>query len=144
MKKAFAYCICFLLFFSFSAKLFSQPVPSEDEKIPYLQTFSKSALAGFGDDDFVQIFFFVVPENCKEQVFIKVFDPEVGGKIDENRGGFNSKTKFTIYGGAGAHSAKEAKTNTPTGNYKTGISLATKIFDASAEYDEKWYVFGPF
>jgi hypothetical protein len=51
---------------------------------------------------------------------------------------------FTVYGGKGVHSAKEAKTNNPTGKYKTGIELATKTFEAEAAYDEKWYTFGPF
>jgi hypothetical protein len=127
----------------FTGISFSQGVPGDDEKIPYLVTFSKQARLTYGDDDFTQIWFFVVPENCKDPVFIRIYDPEVSGKVDESTGGFNSKTSFSVYGGQGAHSAKSAKTNTPTGNYKTGVLLASKTFSAEAEYDDKWYTFGP-
>lgn len=139
MKKELT--LFFLLIVFFTA---AQPVPSEDEKIKFLVTFSSQAKNTYGDDDFVQIFFFVVPEQHKDPVFIRIFDPDAGGKNDENRGGFNSRTSFTVYGGKGVHSAKEAKTNTPTGNYKTGIQLATAAFGADADYDDKWYTFGPF
>ena len=139
MKKYFL----FLLLLS-SASAFSQPVPSEDEKIKFLVTFSKQAKITFGDDDFVQVFFFVVPEKTIDPLYIRIFDAEVGGKNDENRGGFNSKTSFTIYGGKGAHSSKDAKSNSPSGNYKAGIELGHKTFGAAGEHDDKWYTFGPF
>jgi hypothetical protein len=122
----------------------AQPVPSEDEKIRYLVTFSKQAKITFGDDDFVQVFFFVVPENSKDPVYIRVFDPDVGGKNDENRGGFNSQTSFSVYGGKGVHSDKDAKLNSPAGNYKAGIELGSKTFNADGAFDDKWFTFGPF
>lgn len=139
----------FKLFFvltilAFSNTLFSQPVPSEDEKIPYISTFSKSAKVSFGDDDYLQIVFFVVPEKSNEPFYIRVFDPGVGGTIDEKNMAFNSKTKFSFYGGKGAHSTKDAKGNSPTGNYKSGVFLSSKTFGDEADYDGQWYVFGPF
>ncbi len=123
---------------------FGQPTPSDDEKIPYLCTFGKSADKTWGDDDFVQIFFFVIPKNTTKPIYIKVYDPDVGGNIDENRNGFNTHTKFSIFGGRGAHSDKDSKQKEASGNYKAGVQLASKTFDASPQYDEKWYSFGPF
>lgn len=122
----------------------AQPIPSEDEKIRFLVTFSKQAKITFGDDDFTQIFFFVVPESAKDPVYIRIFDADAGGKNDESTGAFNSKTKFSVYGGKGAHSAKDSRLNSPTGNYKAGIELGTKTFAESTEYDDKWFTFGPF
>lgn len=122
----------------------AQAIPSEDEKIPYLTTFSKGAQSKFGDDDFVQIYFFVVPEKSNDPFYIRVYDPDNGGTIDEKNVAFNSKTKFSFYGGKGAHSDKAAKAQTPTGNYKSGVFITGKTFGEDAQYDAQWYEFGPF
>lgn len=77
----------------------AQPMPSVEEKFSFLVTFSKKADKTWGDDDFVQTVFFVIPATNKNPVYIRVFDPDNGGLHDENRDGFNSKTKFSVYGG---------------------------------------------
>ena len=137
---------CVLLFFVLlmGRNMFSQQVPSPDEKIPFLCTFSKASDPDWGDDDFVQIFFFVIPQGEKNPVYIRVFDPETGGKNDEVHGEFNSKTRFAVYGGKGAISNPDAKKNDPSGNYKSGIELGSKVFSHDTACDNKWYTFGPF
>lgn len=138
------------LFFTYGLLIFlplfgnAQAAPSPDEKIPFLCTFSKNSATEWGDDDFIQIFFFVVPQTERNPVYIRVFDPEVGGTYDEAHDKFNSKTKFTVYGGKGAVSNPDARKQTPTGNYKSGIQLASKTFGDEPLYDDKWYTFGPF
>ena len=130
--------ICFFLIALLQLNIIkAQGVPGDDEKIPFLVTFGKEANVTFGDDDFTQIWFFVVPENCKEQVFIRILDPDCAGKNDELNGSFNTKTTFSIYGGKGAHSDKEAKTNAAKGNFKSGIQLATKSFAGETDWDDK-------
>lgn len=126
------------------ARCLGQQVPSADEKIPFLCTFSKGSDPDWGDDDFVQIFFFVIPQTEKNPVYIRVFDPEVGGKNDEVHGDFNSKTRFAVYGGKGAISNPDAKKDQPSGNYKSGIELGSRIFAKDTSADNKWYTFGPF
>lgn len=121
-----------------------QPVPSLDEKIPYLVTFGKKADKKWGDDDNLQIFFFVVPEKYSSPVYIRIFDPETGGKNDEMKGKFDSKIKFTVYGGLGAHSSKDAKTINAIGNFRTGTQLVTKTFGVDTALDNKWLSLGPF
>lgn len=122
----------------------AQAIPSEDEKIPFLTTFSKGAAQKFGDDDFVQIYFFVVPEKSNDPFYIRVYDVDCGGQFDEKNVNFNSKTKFSFYGGKGAHSDKAAKLQTPTGNYKSGVFITGKSFGEDAALDGQWYEFGPF
>jgi hypothetical protein len=119
-------------------------MPSVEENISYLVTFSKEADKTWGDDDNIQIYFFLVPEAVKTPFFIRVFDPDNGGTIDENRGGFNSKTKFSVYGGNTAHSNKDAKQPDPVRNYKSGVLLNTKTFGEDNNIDNKWHNFGPF
>jgi hypothetical protein len=123
---------------------FGQVMPSAEENISYLVTFSKSADKTWGDDDNIQIYFFTVPEAVKKPFYIRVFDPDNGGTIDENRGGFNSKTRFSVYGGIGAHSNKDAIQPNPVRNFKSGVLLNTKTFGEDKGIDNSWYSFGPF
>ncbi len=122
----------------------AQPVPAEDENIPFLVTFGSKGSKSWGDDDFCQIFFFSIPSNHTTPIFIRVFDPDVGGKHDENKSGWNSKTKFSVYGGKGALSANDEQNKDPVAGFDSGNLLASKTFGSEATYDGKWYTFGPF
>jgi hypothetical protein len=121
-----------------------QPVPSVEERIPFICTFSSNSDKEWGDDDFVQTFFFVIPEDYRKPVYIRVFDPELGGQHDENHLQFNSKTRFTVYGGKGAHSEPDARGPDPIGNYKSGVQMYTKTFGQNGKYDNAWVTLGPF
>jgi hypothetical protein len=123
---------------------FCQPAPAEDENIPYLITFGKNASTSWGDDDFVQTFFFLVPEKFKQPIYIRVFDPDCGGELDEINGVFDTQTSFSVYGGKKCWSEEAAQSPDPVGNYKSGNLLATKTFGVDPRYDQKWYSFGPF
>lgn len=140
MKKTI---IVLLSFFAFVA-MNAQQAPATEQGFPYLVTFGNKADKSWGDDDFVQTFFFAVPQSFNQPVYIRVYDPDAGGTIDENRGGFNTKTRFTVYGGPGAHSNPDARKQDPVGNFRSGVQLATKTFGNDANYDGKWYTFGPF
>lgn len=121
---------------------FGQSIPSFEENIPFLVTFGSESSTTWGDDDFSQVFFFVIPKTQVNPVFIRVFDPGTGGKYDEVKGTFNTKTKFSVYGGKGCITNKDARNTNPTGNYKSGNMLSTKMF--TTQYDNAWYSFGPF
>ncbi|MDD5816826.1 MAG: hypothetical protein ACI35U_08870 [Marinilabiliaceae bacterium] len=123
---------------------FAQPVPGDDENIPYLVTFGKNSMTEWGDDNFVQIIFFSVPADYTSPIYIRIFDPDCGGKHDEIREAWNTKTRFSIYGGVGSCSNKDAQHSNVNGKYKSGTMLATKTFGSEATYDDKWYTFGPF
>lgn len=127
-----------------SLMAFSQPVPGEDENIPYLMTFGPGAETSWGDDDFSQTFFFVVPKSFTKPVYIRVFDPDVGGEVDEENGEFNTTMKYSVYGGKFAFTHDDAQGIDPVGNYHSGNLLATKTFGKNPAYDNKWYTFGPF
>ncbi len=144
MSRRFHRAVCLLIVLSLGMTGYPQEVPSKEENIPYLVTFSKQADKSYGDDDFNQTFFFVLPENYNKAFYIKVFDPDVGGKHDEKVGEFNSKTKFSVYGGKGCISDKDARQTNPSGNYRSGTLLGSKTFGTDEKYDGKWYTFGPF
>lgn len=137
------YLLILTLLWCFSQETLAQAVPSEFENIEFLVTFGKEGSSAWGDDDYVQTFFFVIPKTFTEPVYIRVYDPETGGKHDEANGSFDSKTKFSIYAGHGAHSHPDARKINPTGNYKSGQLVSSKTFGNEGKYDQQWYTFGP-
>ncbi|WP_068474686.1 hypothetical protein [Saccharicrinis aurantiacus] len=132
-----------ILFLTFSYILIAQPVPAIDENIPYLVTFGKDGETAWGDNDFTQVIFYSVPKSHTEPIYIRVYDPDIGGKIDEQKGKWNTKMKYSIYGGKGTCSDDDARKINKSGNYKSGTLLYTKTFGISDKYDEDWYTFGP-
>lgn len=126
--------------------LYGQPVPGQDENIPLLVTFGKAGETSWGDDDFSQTWFFAIPKEYKGRFYIRVFDPDTGGENDEQKGEWNSRTLYSIYGGKGVDSEinEDSRGIQPTGNYKSGTLLASKVFANDRQYDNKYYTFGPF
>lgn len=122
----------------------AQMIPSRGENIEYLVTFGNQAPKGWGDDDYTQVFFFLIPQDFREAIYIRIFDPETGGELDQQNQGFNTKIKYSIYGGKGTHSDPDARKVDPVGNYRSGILLDSKTFGSETTFDKKWYTFGPF
>jgi len=122
----------------------SQAAPAEDENIPYLVTFGKDAPSSWGDDTHVEIFFFLIPEKFNKPIYIRVYDPDTGGDIDEQNGEWNTECTFSVYGGKKCWSDEAAQSPQPVGNYKSGNMLASKTFGNDPKYNKSWYTFGPF
>ena len=140
--KRYALIISFIL--RAGIGLFSQLAPATEENIPYLITFGRDARTSWGDDDFCQIFYCIIPPSQTGPVYIRVYDPDTGGALDEAKGEFNTIVNFSIYGGKDCWSDTTARILNKTGNYKSGYLLASKSFGVDPEYDKKWYSFGPF
>ena len=141
MKKI-GWIILFILQIGMPA--FSQSAPAVEENIQYLVTFGGGAVSSWGDDDFLQIFFCVIPSSQTASVYIRVYDPDTGGELDEAKGVFSTITNFSVYAGKGCWSDTAAQSIHPAGNYKSGYLLASKSFGVDPKYDRKWYTFGPF
>jgi hypothetical protein len=137
----------FLLMVS-SQVLKAQPVPGLDENIPFLVTFGKDGETSWGDDDFSQTWFFAIPRDYKGKFYIRVFDPDTGGENDEGKDEWNTRMEYSIYGGKGVdpenRNNEDSRGLQPTGTYKSGTLLASKIFGSEKQYDNKYYTFGPF
>jgi len=127
-----------------SGVVYSQPVPADDENIPYLMTFGGHGETSWGDDDFSQTFFFKIPLTYSEPFYIRVYDPDIGGDVDELNGVWDTRMNYSVYGGEDAWSHDDARGIQPTGNYRSGTLMASKVFGEDNRYDEDWYTFGPF
>ena len=135
-----------LLGFPVFFRLTGQPVPGKDENIPFLVTFGKDGKTSWGDNCFFSVFFFSIPKDYTRPFFIRVFDPDCGGEYDEIQGDFDTKTKFSVYGGKGVDPEKneESRGLLKGLNYKSGNLLQSKIFGNDPQYDNNYYTFGPF
>ena len=140
--KRYALVISFIL--STGIGLFSQSAPAIDENIPYLITFGGNAQTSWGDDDFCQIFYCIIPPSQTGPVYIRVYDPDTGGDLDELKGEFNTIVNFSIYGGNDCWSDTAAQVLKNSENIKSGYLLSSKSFGNEPKYDKKWYSFGPF
>lgn len=145
-KLTYSLVTVIIIFFCLTANSAAQPVPGEDENIPFLVTFGKDGATSWGDDDFSQTWFFAIPKEYKGRFYIRVFDPDTGGEHDEPKGEWNTRTQFSVYGGKGVDPEinEDSRGLQPTGNYKSGTLLASKIFGEDRQYDNKYYTFGPF
>jgi hypothetical protein len=133
-----------VLMTALSSQMLAQPVPAKDENIPFLVTFGKDAGTKWGDDDYCQTFFFKIKQDFKQPIYIRVFDPDCSGQHDEKNSDFNTMTKYSVYGGLGCISNKDATGTDPVGEFKSGTLLGTKTFGQKSDYDNGWYTFGPF
>jgi len=143
VKKNVPFSVLLFLFLCFQNQGQAQQFPGVDENIPHLITFGKQGSTSWGDNDFSQTFFLSVPPSQKKPIYVRVFDPDVGGEFDEIKGEFNSYTKFQVYGGKGAL-PKNTSEDAQIKLNRSGTLLGSKTFGKSDKYDGKWYTFGPF
>jgi hypothetical protein len=138
------YSLILFIFLTAVSPLFSQSAPAIDENISYLMTFGGNANTSWGDDDFCQIFFCVIPSSQTDPVYIRVYDPDTGGELDEMKGESNTVVNYSIYGGNSCWTDTTELIVSDKGNFKNGYLLASKSFGTDIQYDKKWYCFGPF
>lgn len=91
-----------------------------------LVTFGPEAAPGKGDDDYSEELFLRVPSDLTGPLDVQLFDPDVGGSEDEPNGNWNTRTRFTLFGGAGA-----ARTG-------GGERLAEAVFGEDPGLDGRW------
>lgn len=124
---------------------FGQLFPTKGENIDFISTFGNESEKQWGDDDFIQVIFFIIPKQYQSPVFIKVFDPGTEGQHDlQTLPPWNTKTNYSVYGGIGAFTNPDARNHTPTGNFRSGNQLISLTFGAQPNLDNQWYTLGSF
>jgi hypothetical protein len=118
-----------------------------------VSTFGTAATApANGDNDQVQVIFLEVPDTVTDTLYVHIFDPDLGGTLDEQQGaGWDTDTNFSLYGGGGAYAdpaARQARFAT-TGDpgISSGTLIASQTFavdDPLNPLDGTWYLFATF
>jgi uncharacterized repeat protein (TIGR01451 family) len=96
-----------------------------------------------GDDDQIQVLFLEVPDGSPDPLYVRLFDPDCGDTLDVING-FDWDTPFTfsLYGGAGAYTATDAKSAHPAAGATSGTILATAVFTEDSSVDGRWFNLG--
>jgi PKD repeat protein len=112
---------------------------AEPIDLPLLVTYGLEAPSREGDPTHRQVIYIELPDSLTERVYLRVFDPDVGGDHDLMYGAPNSQTRFALFGGDGAYAGDDA---TGRGNSDAEISggrlLAEKTFGDDPRTDGQW------
>ncbi|MGO4832922.1 PKD domain-containing protein, partial [Rhizobiaceae sp. 2RAB30] len=101
-----------------------------------LVTFGPLARVNEGDHDFRQIIRIELPEAAGF-VHVRVYDPDAAGTYDEPKAGFDTTTRFSLFGdGATAHLWRDAAGVVQEGI--DGTPLAAVEFGADPAVDGRW------
>lgn len=130
LKFGFSVSIVVLSLFVFTSLTFAYTLPRDNTKAEYLYVFGSEGDTNLGahGDKHEQVVFINVPENEARALAIDIYDADTGGTRDlrpSPEDEWDTEVEFSVYG----------KSSTP---------LASKVFDASGEYDRKYYAFGLF
>ncbi|MEK6733246.1 MAG: PKD domain-containing protein [Candidatus Omnitrophota bacterium] len=128
-------------------------VPGYQSNVKYLYVFGKDGQKTYGAMKTEPLVVFVkVPDTYKGDIKIGIYDPDVGGAIDEKDGQWDTTTKFSILGGKKAytslleadetHVLRDEEDMNPPNPYE-GDLLAEKTFGNDEQYDKKLYSFDP-
>ena len=99
-------------------------------------TFGPLARVNEGDHDFRQLIRFSLPAAAGT-VHVRVFDPDTGGAYDEAKGGFDTATRFSLYG-AGAMPRLSRDAAGVVQESIEGSALDSASFEADARTDASW------
>ena len=95
-----------------------------------------------GDDDFQQILFIRVAASYVDSLYLRIFDIDCGGDVDLAFGPWNTKMRFSLYGGTGAFSpASLQKAQSLDADRDAGNLLATLVVGENREFNNSWYNF---
>jgi hypothetical protein len=97
-----------------------------------------------GDDDQLQVIFFDVPVGTTQPLYVRIYDPDCGGKLDKQNGQtWDTSLSFTLYGASGTYTDPDARSSHPTTGAFSGVALETVTFGLDVDQDGQWYSFGP-
>ncbi|MBN1154304.1 PKD domain-containing protein [candidate division KSB1 bacterium] len=95
-----------------------------------------------GDDDFQQIIYFQIDDTYSDSLYIRIFDIDCGGDVDLSFGGYNTRTRFDLFGGDSAFTAPTLKNPKPDeADINAGRSLASHVIGENSELNNSWYNF---
>ena len=120
--------LCFLASFAADAR-----------ETALLVTYGSEAPRREGDDDSLQVLFLEIPGDTKGPLYVRIFDPDTGGKHDHVFGGFDTLTRFELYGGRGA--ARGAGLQPDAESLIAGTLLSDADYAEDAGLDDVWHTF---
>ncbi len=117
----------------------AQPGAAQGNDVPLYINYGADARTSEGDNDYQQAIYLSVPATTKRRLFVRIFDPDTGGRFDQP--GFKGETitEFSVFGGPGADATAFAGIERLSRQEASnGRLLAKQAFGASPQHDGKW------
>jgi PKD repeat protein len=108
----------------------------EETAAPHLVTFGPLARINEGDHDFRQAIRIEVPADAGI-IHVRVFDPDTGGGFDEQKGSYDTATRFSLFG-SGARTWIERDADGVVQERVEGTALGTLVFGRDEAVDGRW------
>src|SRR3990167_609322 len=102
-RKAISVFLTTLYFLTlvFTDNAFSYKIPATETNIKYLYVFGKYGKKGYGALNEPQVVLLRIPISWTCKIKVAIYDPDIGGSIDEKSGRWDTETRFSIYGKSG-------------------------------------------
>ncbi|MGH6943552.1 MAG: hypothetical protein ACREH6_04955, partial [Geminicoccaceae bacterium] len=111
------------------------------EAPPLSVTYGSKASTAEGDPDYREIMFLSVPDTLRDQLYLRVFDPDTGGDHDLIYGAAaDGETRFVLFGGAGAYSGalSSGGLDLTQDQLSAGEPLVERSYGENATFDRAW------
>jgi len=134
----------FYIFITACSISFSQSGSDNEKRSDFLITYGNMAKQECGDEGICQTIFIVIPEQHTSSFYVRIFDPDCGGKNDNSNGLWETNTEFEFYGGKGCihmHLKDGQEINSHTDQ---GTLLQKELYADEPVIDNSWVTFGPF
>ncbi len=111
--------------------------PVEARETALLVTYGAEAPRQEGDDDSLQVLFLEIPETVDGPLYVRLYDPDTGGKHDHAFGALDTVTRFAVYGGQGAAEAAGLQPDAET--LSAGELLTEMEYAEDSGLDDVWH-----
>jgi len=113
---------------------------AEAQEAPLVVTYGPEASTAEGDPDFREVIFLSVPDGLEDRLYLRVFDPDIGGEHDLVYGvPDDTQVRFTLFGGEGAYTgAAGAGLEPGAEQLAAGAALGERVVATSAALDDRW------
>lgn len=113
----------------------------------FFGVFGQDAPASRGDNNHSQLIYIDIPEFETRPVYLRIFDAEVGGYLDERHGTFDSETRFIVLGGNSAARIHGGQTDFQKSPYiyndfSDDDIILDRTFGVDARFDGRYYNMG--
>lgn len=114
----------------------------------FFAVFGEEAPPERGDPNHAQAIYVEIPANESRPVYLRIFDAETGGYLDERHGRqFNSRTRYVLLGGETAARTFSAKTDIQRSPYVTYSFpqediIHDQTLGTNPSYDGRYFVLG--
>jgi PKD repeat protein len=113
----------------------------------FFAVFGQDAPPERGDHNHVQTIYIDIPITETRPIYLRIFDADVGGNLDERHGNFNSKTRFVLLGGNSAARTFEVRPDIRRSpyvnhNFPTEDIIHDRTFGVERSADGRYSVLG--